>query len=577
MKQIEVLVENILKTASDRYLGFGVWLINRAGSMPDHKAYGFLNNSLGSEQSISYFHLLFRAVRIAARIQNMCEPGDRVLLLFPPGLAYVEALFGCFLSGAIAVPVNPPLSKRSAPRLRGIIEDCRPELVLTNADIWNRMEEVDAQMPYLRSMKWLRVEDMDDVDVETWAPPALTPQAIAFLQYTSGSTGTPKGAMVNHGNLEHNSRAIFEKFGHHAESRGLIWLPSYHDMGLIGGILQPIYGGFPVTLMSPLAFVQRPCRWLEAVSKTGATTSGGPNFAYDLCVQNVDSSDIEELDLTSWEVAFCGAEPIRPSVLAAFAEKFAPAGFNQNAFLPCYGLAEGTLMVTGARKGAPLRVQAIEESQPTTDVDRTLVSCGKVIADTELRIVDVEQDRSAPEGEIGEIWVSGPSVVEGYWSNFDQNDKTFDAELSDASSDKRWLRTGDYGFLEQGELFVTGRLKDLIIVAGRNVHPHDIEWIVAYAHPGIRPQGVAAFGLDGEATETFVVAAEEARTRRWPALELQNAVRRALWEKLELVPHDVWLLPPTGIPRTSSGKIQRFEVRRRYLESGIQAAVQAIP
>jgi acyl-CoA synthetase (AMP-forming)/AMP-acid ligase II len=462
--------------------------------------------------------------------------------------------------------------------MNAILADCTPRFALT--DTWTRdlLEPLIAASPALRALTWHTI-DLAALDAAAPAgvpAPPPTPSLAdmpAFLQYTSGSTAAPRGVRLTHANLLHNSRVIHEAFGHGPDSRGLIWLPPYHDMGLIGGILQPLYGGFPVTLMSPLAFVQRPLRWLRAVSETRATTSGGPCFAFELCLQQIRPEERDTLDLSRWDLAFCGAEPIRADVLDRFAEYFAPTGFRREAFYPCYGLAEATLMVSGGDKDAPPVVRHVSAAAldrnvvaaSAPDDTRMVVGCGRPRLDLRVVVVDPERRVRLPDTQVGELWIAGPSVAPGYWHALPADEDPFDGTLIDAPGE-RFLRSGDLGFRQQGELFLAGRLKDLIIIAGRNHYPQDLERTVEDALPSACRQGVAAFGVAIGGEERLVFWIEMPRGATMDAEAVTRTVRRAVWNAHEVAVHDVCLLPPAHLPRTSSGKLRRFACRRLYLD-----------
>jgi acyl-CoA synthetase (AMP-forming)/AMP-acid ligase II len=397
--------------------------------------------------------------------------------------------------------------------------------------------------------------------------------------------------MITHGNLLHNSALIQQVCKHTPETRGVTWLPFYHDMGLIGCILHPLDVGLPVTFLSPVAFLQRPLRWLQAITRTRGTTSGGPPFAYDLCVRKITPEQRASLDLSSWDVAFVSAEPIRPEILERFAATFAPCGFRREAFYPCYGLAEATLLAAGGPKAAPPVMFAVQHAPleqnrvvaatGEEDGTQTLVGCGQSLGDQEIVIVHPETLTRCLPNEVGEIWIAGGSVAQGYWNRPKETERTFQAYLAE-TGEGPFLRTGDLGFLRDGELFVTGRLKDLIIVAGHNHYPQDIELTVERSHPAVRPDGCAAFSVDIDGEERLVIVAEvERRTfeegttwsemgalvvARTPgASEIVQAIRRAVAESHELRVHAVLLLRPGTIPKTSSGKIQRHICRTSFL------------
>ncbi|NNC02670.1 amino acid adenylation domain-containing protein, partial [Corallococcus exiguus] len=552
--------------------------------------YTFLGDD-GEETVWSASDLDVRARRIASALRERGAQGERVLLLYPPGLDYIAGFFGCLYAGAVAVPAYPPdpmRLERTLPRLRAIIQDARASVVLTTSGILGLSDFVFEQAPDFRALHWMATDELPEGGEQDWvAPEGLGAESLAFLQYTSGSTGTPKGVMLTHGNLLHNLSLIHGAFGARADSVGVIWLPPYHDMGLIGGILEPLYGGFPVTLMSPMAFLKRPMAWLEAVSRFGGSISGGPNFAFDLCVRKSTPEQRRALDLSRWEVAFCGAEPIRPETLERFVEAFGPSGFRREAFFPCYGLAEGTLIVSGGEKSAPpvsvtisgegLERHRAEEVGAAEPGARTLVGCGQTLAEQRIAIVDPETlERRAP-GEVGEVWVSGPSVAQGYWGREEATRETFHARIAREDGGP-YLRTGDLGFLRpEGELYVTGRSKDLIILRGRNHYPQDLEATVEGAHPALRPGGGAVFSVEVRGEERAVVV-QEIDVRRLGGLREQLAaadaavgtIRQRLAESHEVQAHAVVLIEPGSLPKTSSGKVQRHACRAAFLAGTLQ-------
>jgi amino acid adenylation domain-containing protein len=546
----------------------------RAREEPDFRAYTFLLDGETQEAHVTYAEMDRRARAIAARLQEMGAAGERALLLFAPGLDYVVALFACFYAGVVAVPIYPPRRNKPTPRLQGIIHDCGPTLVLTTADVAADADKLAGLMPELEPMRWLATETVEDALAERWTGPEIGWDSVAFLQYTSGSTGNPKGVMVSHGNLIHNFHVIETLTGFTPEERSVIWLPPYHDMGLIGGILQPMYTRYWAALMAPVAFVQRPARWLEAITRYRATTSGGPNFAYELCVHAVAPEDRERLDLSSWTLAFNGAEPVRSETLDAFVRVFGPKGFRRETFYPCYGLAEGTLMVTGSvRPEVPKVVEVdadgLQRHRVSFGADgghaARLVGSGRDAPDQEVRIVDPDTLRECPADRVGEVWVRGPSVTLGYWGRDEETAATFGARIAD-TGEGPFMRTGDLGFLAGGELYITGRVKDLVIIRGRNHYPHDIEQTTARSHSALRPGGAAAFSVDHAGEERLVVVQEVTRQCTGPDLEeIAGAVRAAVAREHELQVYAVALVKPGTVPKTSSGKIQRLLCRQTFL------------
>jgi len=558
-------------------------LRDRAEARPDRGVYAFSadGSEAGEGPVLTLGGLDARARALGAWLQERGLAGERVLMLFPPGLEFVTAFFGCLYAGSVAVPASIPRPNRPMDRLRAIVDAARPAALLTTEGQLPAARQWLEQVPALGDTHWLGVEAVPEALAANWCEPDVGPDSLAFLQYTSGSTASPKGVMLTHGNLLHNSAVIRRSFGAGEGSRGVFWLPLFHDMGLIGGVLQTLFCGGYSTLMSPVAFLQRPVRWLEAISRTGATISGGPNFAYDLCARRVTDGQKAGLDLSRWSVAFNGAEPVRAETLDRFAEAFAPCGFRREAFLPCYGLAESTLIVTGKRaeesprifavRGADLERDRAVEAFGSEPGARVLVGSGRAFDGLRVAVVDPETARVRPDAEVGEVWVSGPSVAAGYWARPEATAETFAARPDGA--DGSFLRTGDLGFLRDGELFVTGRLKDLIIVRGRNVYPQDVEWSAAHAHPLARAEGGAAFSVEVDGDERLVVVQEVERLGKGAdPEEVVGAIRKAVAEQHDLDLHAVCLIRAMSLPKTSSGKVQRHACRAAFL-SGTLAAV----
>jgi amino acid adenylation domain-containing protein len=556
-------------------------LRQRASETPDRRACTFLLDGETEAAHLTYGELDRRARALGGEMQQRGLQGTRALLLFPPGLDFIAAFFGCLYGGVVAVPTYPPRAHRLQPRLRAIARDANPRVVLTTAAIRAKATLLAEQVPEVRDLPWLEVDVPDLGDAGGWSDPEPRSDSLAFLQYTSGSTSAPKGVMVTQGNLVHNQAMIRLAFEQDETSVIVGWLPLYHDMGLIGNVLQPLYVGARCVLMSPQSFLQRPLRWLEAISRHGATTSGGPSFAYELCARKVHAGELPGLDLSRWQVAFNGAEPVRAGVMERFAEVFAPAGFRREAFYPCYGLAEATLFAAGGTRWSPPRVRAFEASAlernlavaatDATVAARRLVGCGHAWLEQEIAIVDPTTAEPCEEGGVGEIWISGPSVAAGYWQRDEETRWAFRAELSGGAG--RFLRTGDLGVLADGELFVTGRLKDLIILRGRNLYPQDIELTVEGSHPSLRPGCGAAFAVEVGGEERLVVVQEVERRRR-EGIDVEAvaaAIRRAVAAEHEASIHEVVLLEAGGLPKTSSGKVQRHACRAGYLAGTLEA------
>jgi acyl-CoA synthetase (AMP-forming)/AMP-acid ligase II len=565
-------------------------LHNRAMEQPHQTIYNFLVDGETDEISLTYGQLEQKARAIAAHLQSVSSPQDRVLLLFPAGLDYITAFFGCLYAGVIAIPAYPPRPNRSLNRIHNILQNAQTDIALTDSETLQGLERQLESTPSLKSLRWITTDTIDH-DGSDWHKPNVSEDDLAFLQYTSGSTAEPKGVKIAYRNLLHNLEAIHNCFRHSTQSRGVIWLPPYHDMGLIGGVLQPLYGDFPVTLMSPLMFLQNPLRWLKAISNYQATTSAGPNFAYELCVRKFKPEQLGGLDLSTWKVAFNGAEPINHETLSKFAEIYAPYGFDYSAFYPCYGMAEATLIISGGSKDTAVvtkKVQgkALEQNKiAIADVDEphphTLVSCGRSLQDQQLAIANPETLASCPPGEVGEIWVSGASIAPGYWRQPDITEATFNAYLQD-TGEGPYLRTGDLGFIDHGELFFTGRLKDMIVIKGRNHYPQDIEKTVEEISDWIRPSCVASFSVEIQGEEKLIIMAEVER-RYWSGnrlaksngtatdqemisvKELTQIIRREISKNHDLQVQTTLLLKPGSLPKTSSGKIQRHACRTDFL------------
>jgi acyl-CoA synthetase (AMP-forming)/AMP-acid ligase II len=560
----------------------------RASQQPDSLSHTFLADEQTGRTTLTYAEIDREARRVAATLQDLRMKGERVLLLYPPGLEFITGFFGCMYSGAIAVPAYPPERdrlNRTLLRLRAIATDARAKAVLTTSLILSASEVLLDQSPELKALLWL-ASDRVPADAEAgWREEQPRAGDLAFLQYTSGSTGLPKGVMLTHGNLLHNAAVVHCAFDHEEGDRYVSWLPTFHDMGFMAGVLQPIYGGFEAVLMSPLAFLEKPIRWLRAISRYKATTSGGPNFAYDLCVRKTSSEERADLNLESWVVAFNGSEPVRSETLDRFAATFEPYGFKAESLYPCYGLAEATLMVTGSQKNkgpivTALRARDLETGLARTaseeDGDkRTFVGCGRTMLDQKAVIVDPLRLTGCTVGRIGEIWVSGPSVAMGYWDRPDETKRTFGAIRAD-TGEGPFLRTGDIGFIKEGELFITGRIKDLLIIRGLNHYPQDIELTAERSDPALKPGGGAAFSIDVDGEERLVVA-HEVDLRREPDLEsVIDNVRRAVFAEHQLQAYAVVLLKTGTIPKTSSGKIQRGACRAAFLDNSLKETKRSV-
>lgn len=558
-------------------------LRQRAKEQPDKLVYRFLVDGERDEVVLNYADLDRRARSIGALLQSCTRPGDRALLLFPPGIDFIVAFWGCLYAGVIAVPAYPPHPVRlekSLPIILRIITDARPSVALLTSTLSAAIGSRNEILAAFGKMKLLTAETAESgAWAEQWQTPEIGANDIAFLQYTSGSTSVPKGVVLSHDNLLHNMELIEQCFGATEQSQGVLWLPPYHDMGLIGGILQPVYTGAMAILMLPMLFLQRPFRWLEAISRFRATVNGAPNFAYDLCVRKVKPEQRELLDLSHWEVAFNGAEPVYHKTLEQFADYFAPCGFRPEAFLPCYGVAEATLLVSGGPKSkSPAQLNllnsGLEQNQVILSPEkqentRTLVSCGQILADQQIRIVNPETLMPSAADEIGEIWLKGPCVASGYWNKPLETDLVFGAYLAN-SGEGPFLRTGDLGFLNNGELYIAGRIKNLVISGGKNHYAHDLERTVEAAHPAIWPAGCAVFSINNDGPERIIVMAEvNVKLIEREDLVIKS-IREAIAQHHELHVDDIQLIPPGGIPKTTSGKTRHFLCRQSYLDGTLK-------
>lgn len=570
-------------SASDKPSTLVELLRDRGSNQPERLGYRFLLDGEQDEACLTYSELDRRARAVGAWLQSNGAAAERVLLLYPPGLNYVVAFLGCLYAGAVAVPVYPPRLNRSLQRLEAIVADAQATVALTTDQIASRAASSFRQSPVLSRLRWLITEDIPG-DIESdWKAPAIDSNTLALLQYTSGSTGAPKGVMLTHENLLSNSDLLAQAFEYDSESHVVSWLPVYHDMGLIGGVLQPLNGGFPCTLMSPMAFLQKPVRWLQAITRHQATISGAPNFAYELCARKITAEQKSHLDLRSWTVAFNGAEPVRPETLARFAEAFKDCGFRPEAFFPCYGLAEATLIVSGDFKGRRPIVKTVGSKMLERDlvVDaedgemdrRQLVSSGRNLLDQQVAIVHPKTRLRCQPQEVGEIWVAGKSIAQGYWKRDEETQQVFQAHIAD-TGEGPFLRTGDLGFLSDGELFVTGRLKDLIIIRGLNHYPQDIEFTAERSHAALKSGGGAAFSVDLGGEEKLILVHEIELRQRPDVNEVIDKIRQAVTQEHEVLVDSLLLVRAGAMPKTSSGKIQRYACREGFVAGTLEVVAQ---
>lgn len=563
-------------------LTFTEVLTRQARRIPDALAYTFLRDGEEIAESITFAELRTRARAIAARLSALGKPGDRAILLYPSGLEFLAAFFGCLYAGVVAVPVSMPHRTRGLATVRGIIADSGAKWILCAESVDGKLEHDFAEEPVLAAMPRFITDEWRTEPKQGWAEPTITPEHITLLQYTSGSTGSPRGVMVTHRNLVHNQHCLATSFGNHEKTVALSWLPMFHDMGL-GTSLAAVWLGVHCVLMSPSAFAEKPLRWLQAISRFRATYSGAPDFAFELCARKVTDEQRAELDLSSWEVAFNGSEPVRAATLDSFMSAFASTGLRPEALRPCYGLAEATLIVSSETPGQLPIVdwfnrQALELGElvlcSRDEGGQPLVSCGPPSPDTRVVIVDPDTRLPSSPGHIGEIWVSSPGVTAGYWNKPEETSDTFGAKTADG--DGPFLRTGDLGFIRNGRIYIAGRLKDLIIIRGLNHYPQDIEATVSTCHPALEPQRCAAFSLETEDGEKLVVVPEVRRTamRKLDLDDVFRAIRAVVSREHSLQTHAIVLLRPSRLPRTSSGKVQRKACKQGFLD-GTLAEVAA--
>ncbi len=552
-------------------------LARRVAEAPDRTAYRYLGRTEGSVE-LTRAGLRDAAYAVAARLADEGAQGERVLLLFPPGLEFVGAFFGCMSAGAIPVPAPPPnplKPQRSLQRLASIVKSAEPTFALTLSNTLSALRPALAEASTFDAVRWLCTDELPQ------APADFTPHRpdrgdVALIQFTSGSTSEPKGAALTHENVMTNASYFDEGWDHGPDSVLINWLPAFHDLGLVYGILTPLWGGFPGIQMSPIDVIQRPSSWLEAISTHRATHTGGPNFIYELCVRKVRPEVQATLDLSSWRMALDAAEPVRAETLQRFAERFAPQGFRASAFSPGYGMSEATCKVSAVAAADPPTVLALEpgelerhvvEQASSGQTARAVVGCGRPGRDVRVEIVDPESCVPVDAGHVGEIWVSGVGVAHSYWGQPSETERQLRARLQ-GSDGPPFLRTGDLGFLHEGELFVTGRCKDMIIVRGENHYPQDIEYTVQDAHPGIRAGCSAAFAVEEDGEERLAIVAEVERqdgAAPFRPEEVTTAITRAVAEEHGLRAHRVVLIRTGTIPKTTSGKIQRRACRQMLL------------
>ncbi|UMB70622.1 fatty acyl-AMP ligase [Mycobacterium paraterrae] len=557
----------------------------RAERHPDKVAFSFSYNGDADDVSqLTYGELDARARLIATDLQGRGAAGRRALVLCRPGLDHIAGLFGCLYAGAVAIPVH----ERLAPRLTSVVPDAQADFVVATSQTQSKIKAVLDLLGDGRRLQWCLSDGVNGHEAAGWVPPDPDPGSVAMVQYTSGSTGSPKGVVLTHGNLLHNLEAIRGAWGGGENDVALFWLPQHHDMGLIGGIFNPMFVGCTTVLMSPTAFIKRPMRWLEAISAHRATYTVAPNFAYEKCLEQSTEAERAALDLSCLSTAMNGAEPIRVETMNSFADAFAPAGFRHEAFQAVYGLADATLLVSGGSGSTQPTVAYVSrvglQQDRVVDGARedpatvALVGCGAVRGGLRVAIVDPETERERGPDEVGEIWLAGPSVAQGYWARPQETVKTFAAHLSD-SGEGPFLRTGDLGFVRSGELFITGRVKDLIVIDGGNYYPNDVEFTVQQCHPLFLSGRGAAFAVarqSGGADELVIVQeADRDLFRDVKIAEVMSAVTATVRQSHGVRLQSLVVVEPMSIPTTTSGKIQRGRCRQTYLDRGFDTVAEA--
>lgn len=562
----------------------------RTQQFPEKKVYHFSETGLVKDNlSYTYSALEEKIIHLAALIQEHASPGDRVLMIFAPGMDYIVAFWACIYAGVIAVPAYPPFNKNTVEKIQAVIENAKPALILSNTAVItaikrlglvkkiaaNRLmnqllkqfasKTIDLLAWDFKQFFWLDINLLKDYS-GTWKPHNSHPDDIAYLQYTSGSTAMPKGVMVSHENILDNTGLVYETIGKPANERLVSWLPPYHDMGLVSSVLFPVYCDYQAMMMSPVVFLRNPLLWLQAIFEFGGTISGGPNFAFELCAKKINETELSQINLKHWRVAFNGAEPIHHATLENFTKKFAACGFKKNAFYPLYGLAESTVYVSGEKTSfdaPPYYLTVDKESLKKNKViissknhdSKVLVSSGKPKVQICI-VTDQTSGKACDEGEIGEIWIRGSSVTKGYWSKEQETQEVYSASLR-SDPHHRYLRTGDLGFILDGHLFVTGRIKDLIIINGKNYYPQDLELVIEASHPSIRSGCSVAVALNHEDKEEVVVIAEVIIANAVIYQEIAEKIHEQVHLNFGIPVYEIYLIPPKTIPKTTSGKLRR--------------------
>jgi acyl-CoA synthetase (AMP-forming)/AMP-acid ligase II len=558
----------------------------RADRQSDRTAYIFLKEGVTESGSLTYQELDRQARAIAAELQSLVKNGSRALLVYPydAGLEFIAAFFGCLYAGVIAVTIVPPRYSQAMSQLSPRAIASGTEVILTTSGFRSNISDSISYDPDLvaqmNRFKWIETNNLDYSIASSWVKPNIEANDLAFLQFTSGSTGMPKGVMVTHKNILYNEEIIRLGFAHQEDTLVVGWLPMFHDMGLIGNVLQPFYLGTTSVLMSPMSLIQQPFEWLQAISKYKATTSGAPNFAYDLLCVKATPEKLEGLDFSNWRVAYSGAETVRAETIDRFSQIFAPCGFRASAFYPCYGMAEATLYITGGIAaeapeikyvdGSQLEQNRVVEVTEKTLSTKAIVSCGRTWLDTQVMIVDPETRTKCSGDRVGEIWIAGSGVAKGYWEQPEETKATYSGYLAD-TGEGPFLRSGDLGFMNNGELYVTGRLKEVMIFWGRYCYPQHVEQTVENSHPALRPNCGAAFAIEVGTTERLVIAQEVERNylRDLDVEEVVRAICESVGREHEVEVYAIALLKTSGMLKTSSGKIQRRACKAKFLEGSL--------
>lgn len=548
----------------------------RAKNEPEKPAFSYYHDGENDEETWNYRDLKNAIAWVSQKLSHYSLEQKPIFLLFEPGLTFIAAYLATISSGGIAVPCHPPIGKRQIKRLHKLILDCQPHLILYSGKIKRSTPQLANLITEL-STEQFPIEELNlprKIEDTQWLHPEITPDGLAMIQYTSASTGAPKGVLLDQQNLVSNSRAIYQWLGAHSQRRGCVWLPPYHDMGLLGGIMQPLYAGFPLSFMSPMHFVQQPLRWIKLLSDNKLTTTGAPNFAFQLCVESISDEELHHnhIDLSCVREIFCGSEPINPQTMLDFNNKFIPFGLPETAINPCYGMAETTLFISGKPANTPFRYHLFNKTQLEQGVTEltvdsknavTLVSTGEPDSQFLVKIVDPDRKVELKDRNVGEIWVHGKSVARGYYG---QATRTNDAFCNTLQGETEcFYRSGDLGFIFNNELYVTGRIKDVIIIRGRNLYPQDIEncALSALAHQiGLF---AAAFTTTKDSVEQLVVVVEvKGKPSTQSRDTMQHKIEAAITDEFNVRPHAISVTPQLSIPRTTSGKVQRFASKEAW-------------